>query len=357
MSKMLPYRGGSVIYFQGDAADKICIVQKGSVRVTYQNIETGNDEHEILQPGEFFGVKSALGRYNREENAVALQDSVIMTMSTGEFERFAMANTRIVMKMLKVFSTQLRRIHRQVASLMVKEEHPGPEAGLFRVGEYYLKNKRYAHARYVFTSYLTYYPEGEKAGAAAKGLEKAEAMLAEENDVQVSALPSSGTGFIVGAGGSFALGTAGFSSLSGPQAVPEKVPGASGPIQADAAKAYYGAVSLIAQKKYQQAYEALQKIMEAGADQEYTAKSSFDTGRCLFFMERYNDCIQHLGQVISSYPKHPALGTALFFMGQAYEKIGYRDQAAAFYKKILAVAAAEEDVCSKAKRALQDMGT
>ncbi|MDR2741364.1 MAG: cyclic nucleotide-binding domain-containing protein [Treponema sp.] len=368
MSKMLFYRGGSVIYFQGDGADKICIVQKGSVRVTYQNIETGDDENETLQPGEFFGVKSALGRYNREENAVAVQDSVIMTMSVGEFEQFAMANTRIVMKMLKVFSNQLRRIHRQVTSLIVKEEQPSPEAGLFRVGEYYLKNKRYAHARYVFTSYLTYYPEGEKAAEATKGLETAEAMLSEETDVQISSLPSSGTGFIVGAGGSFALGTAGFSSLSGSQAPPGgkstdfgttgpgKDSAASVSKQTGTAKAYYGAVSLITQKKYQQAYAALQTIIKSGADQEYAAKSSFDMGRCLFLMGKYNDCIQHLGQVISNYPKHPELGTALFFMGQAYEKIGYRDQAAAFYKKILTVVAGEEAVYSKAKRALQDLG-
>jgi CRP-like cAMP-binding protein len=370
MSKMLSYRGGSVIYFQGDAADKICIVRKGSVRVTYQNIETGDDEHETLAPGEFFGVKSALGRYNREENAVALQDSVIVALSAGEFEQFAMANTRIVMKMLKVFSNQLRRIHRQVTSLMVKEEQPGPEAGLFRIGRYYLKSKRYAHARYVFGSYLTYYPEGKEADEAAKGLEIAEAMLSEENDVQVSALPSSGTGFIVGAGGSFALGTAGFSSLSGgPQTAPGgkppdigtaadrpgKDPAASVSGQADAAKDYYGAVSLIARQKYQEAYAALQKIVKSGADQEYAAKGGFDIGRCLFFMGKYNDCIQHLGQVISSYPKHPDLGTALFFMGQAYEKIGYRDQAAAFYKKILTVIAGPEEVRSKAKRALKNL--
>jgi outer membrane protein assembly factor BamD (BamD/ComL family) len=63
-----------------------------------------------------------------------------------------------------------------------------------------------------------------------------------------------------------------------------------------------------------------------------------------------------LSQLISNYPKHPELGASLFFMGQAYEKTGYRDQAAAFYKKILTVVTGEEGVCSKAKRALQNLG-
>jgi CRP-like cAMP-binding protein len=146
MPKALHYRGGSVIYFQGDAAEKSFILQKGSVNLTYQNIENGQDEHELLQPGEFFGVRSSLGKYNREETAIALKDSVIMTFSVNEFEQLAMANTRIVMKMLKVFSNQLRRIHRQVANLMENEEQTNAEVGLYAVGDYYLKNKRYNQA-------------------------------------------------------------------------------------------------------------------------------------------------------------------------------------------------------------------
>jgi CRP-like cAMP-binding protein len=374
MPNMLQYRSGSVIYFRGDAADKIYIVQKGSVRVTYQNIETGSDEHDILQAGECFGVKSALGRYNREENAVTVQDSVIMSMSVGEFEQFAMANTRIVMKILKVFSNQLRRIHRQVTSLMANEELPGPEAGLFRVGAYYLKNKRYAQARYVFSRYLTYYPEGVKSGEAAKGLEAAETALAE-SDQQVSVLPSSGTGYIVGAKGSFALGTAGFTSLpGGSQDGAEKKPAGSGasvgsgaslgseasgadvPPQTEAAGNYADAADLLTKGMYPQAYLALRKIVEAGTDQEYAVKSVFDIGRCLFYMEKYNNCIQHFTQVITKYSRHPELGNALFFMGQSYEKTGRKDQAAAFYKKILSIAAGEENgIYLKAKQALKDL--
>jgi CRP-like cAMP-binding protein len=367
MPKLLSYRSGSVIYFQGDMADKICIVQKGSVRVTSQNIETGSDEHDTLLPGEFFGVKSALGGFNREENAVAVQDSVIMTMSVGEFEQFAKANTRIVMKMLKVFSNQLRRVHRQVTSLMVKEEQPDPEAGLFRVGEYYLRNKRNAEARYVFSRYLIYYPTGANASKATQGLEIAETALAG-GSAQVSALPSSGTGYVVGAGGSFALGTAGFSSdgegpqaaagesSSGPATDAAAVTASSASKQTDAAEAYSTALNFISQNEYSQAYAALQEIIKSGADQEYVVKSSFDLGRCLFFMGQFSDCIQHLSHVISAYPKHSQLGIALFFMGQSYEKIGHRDQAAAFYKKVLSITADEEGgVYSQAKQALEDM--
>ena len=62
MPKPLQYRAGSLIYFQGDPADKVFILQAGRVNLVYQDIETGQDVHDLVQPGEFFGVKSALGR-------------------------------------------------------------------------------------------------------------------------------------------------------------------------------------------------------------------------------------------------------------------------------------------------------
>jgi CRP-like cAMP-binding protein len=326
MPNILQYRGGSVIYFRGDAADKIYIVQKGSVRVTHQNMETGSDEHDILQAGECFGVKSALGRYNREESVVTVGNSVIMAMSVGEFEQFAMTNTRIVMKILKVFSNQLRRIHRQLASLMVKEELPGPEAGLFGAGAYYLKNKRYAQARYVFSRYLFLYPEGGKSAEAAKGLEAAETPLAQNG--QPAAAP------------------------------PPPVAPASPPPQGETAGDYAHAADLLVQGMYPQAYVALRKIVDAGADQEYVVKGVFDIGRCLFQMEKYDNCIRHFTQVITKYSGHPDFGDALFFIGRSYERTGREEQAAVFYKKILSMAAGEENgIYLKAKQALKTLGT
>jgi TolA-binding protein len=332
MPKPLQYRAGSLIYFQGDPADKVFILQKGKVNLVYQDIETGQDVHDLVQPGEFFGVKSSLGRYPREENAVAIQDALIMAFSLAEFEAMAMANTRIIMKMLKVFSNQLRRIHKQVSSLMDKEEQQNPEAGLFSVGEYYLKNKRFAQARNVFSRYLTYYPTGRNAGAAARNLEAAEKALpgsgGDENSEAFSVPPPD-----------FSL------SLS---------EDASSPAQnlTDTAKAYYDAVSFISQQKYQQAYLAFKKIVDANKDPEYVVKSVFEIGRCLYLLDKFNDCIKYYTMMITRYPKHPNLMESLFFMGQSYEKNNRKDQAVTFYKKILSMGG-DEDAGQKAMQALK----
>ncbi len=329
MPKALQYRASSVIYFQGDVADKIYILQSGKVSLNYTDIENGQEVHDIVQPGEFFGVKSALGRYPREENALVLQDTASVMFSVPEFEQMAMTNIRIVMKMLKVFSNQLRRIHKQVSNLLEKEEQVNPEIGLFKVGEYYLKNRQYAQAKYIFARYLTYYPAGKMAAQAAKFVESAEGSLSRYGDGKGPAPISN----------------------SAPASVPKPERGRE---LSAVAKSYYDAVSLFSQDKYPQALAGFKQIVDANEDPEYVAKSVYEIGRCLHFAGKHEDCIKHYTSMITSYPKHPDLGDALFFMAQSYEKKGEKERALTFYKKILAMSTDEDDVVHmKAKKALK----
>ncbi|MDR1174240.1 MAG: cyclic nucleotide-binding domain-containing protein [Treponema sp.] len=336
MPKPLQYRSGSIIYMRGDPADKVFILQSGKVNLIYQDIETGSDLHDLVQPGEFFGVKSALGRYPREEDAAAIQDAVIMAFTVQEFEALAMANTRIIMKMLKVFSNQMRRIHKQVSSLMEKEELD-PDVGLFNVGEYYLKGKRFSQARYVFSRYLTYYPSGKNAAQAAKYLEAAETSLSHMGTVRSP-------------GG----GEAGMFSRPQTQSAPAAADAGSGQELSTAAKSYYDAISFISQEKYQQAYLFFKRIVDANEEAEYVAKSSYEIGRCLFLLNKFDDCIRYYTIMLTKYPKHPDIRDAIFFIGQSYERKGQKDQAGAFYKKILSMPADDDDGTTiKAKRALK----
>jgi CRP-like cAMP-binding protein len=334
MPKPLQFRSGSVIYFQGDEADKVYILQNGKVSLVYKNIETGEDIRDQVQRGEFFGVKSALGHYPREENAIAIVDSTIMAFTVQEFETFVMANTRIILKMLKVFSTQMRRIHKQVSSLMAKEE-ANPADGLYNVGEYYLKNKRYSQAKYVFSRYLTYYPTGKNAVQATKNLSLAEDCIVKYGN---------GQGPAVSLGG----GTA---------AAPTATAKDTSQEGSGAAKTYYGAVNMISQEKYQEALMLFKGIVDANTDPEWSVKSSFEIGRCTFLLKKYDDCLRYYTSMITQYPKHPDLKDAMFIMGQCNERIGRKDQAAAFYKKILSMSGDSEDgTAVKVRLALEALG-
>jgi len=329
MSKPAQFRSGSLIYFQGDPADKIYILQTGKVSLVYQDIETKTDVKDPVQPGEFFGVKSALGRYPREENAVVLSDTTVLVFTVPEFETVAMANTRIIMKMLKVFSNQMRRVHKQVSKVMAKEESP-PADGLFGVGEFYLKNKRFSHAKHVFSQYLTFYPSGKGALQASKNLEIAEEALARYGDGKGPAVP---------------VRTA---------AAPAQEKASSQDIE-KITKSYYDAVSLVSQGKYQEAFMTFKMITDADVSPEWTAKASFEIGRCMFLLNKFEDAQKYFTNMLTKFPKHPELKETMFIIGQCNEKSGRKDQAIAFYKKIISMGGDDPSV-EKARRALNALG-
>ena len=63
MPKAIQYNPNSVIYFEGDIEDKVYILQKGSIVMTFTDIETGSRVNEYIKQGEFFGF-SCLPRLN-----------------------------------------------------------------------------------------------------------------------------------------------------------------------------------------------------------------------------------------------------------------------------------------------------
>ncbi|MCL2269803.1 MAG: cyclic nucleotide-binding domain-containing protein [Treponema sp.] len=329
MPKPLQYSNGSLIYYKGEEAEKIYILQSGKVSLVYTDIETGNDVRHPVEPGEFFGVKSALGHFPREENAIVLSDSTVMSFTVPEFEAMAMLNTRIILKMLKVFSNQMRRTHAQVASLLEVKE-VAPDKGLFAIGEKYLKSKRFDHAKYIFSRYITLYPTGEFAKQAAEKLRFAEAGIPGPGKAKKPATRA-------------------------PVQPPSATAAASG--DHNAAKDYYDAVTLISQRKYNDAMKAFLKIITENKDPEWTEKSAYEIGNCLFIQNKYESCIKHCKKFLSLYPKYPDVRDVMFFIGQSYEKLENNDQAMGWYKKIITTSGAEKDgTRTKAMKALNEMG-
>jgi CRP-like cAMP-binding protein len=369
MPKVGNYRANSVIYFQGDVvSDKIYILQEGKVSLNYTDIETSKEVREVIQTGEFFGVKSALGKYPREENAVVLSDAKVLIFTVPEFEVFALAQTRIIMKMLKVFSDQLRRVHKQVNNLFAKNETQSPEAGLFRTGEYYLKARQYTQAKYVFSRYITYYPAGRFAEQASRYLEAAESAATTYGDgkgpapLMVEATRQASSPRNENGPASRAAGVdnlAGSSSGSRQPAAGFARPASSagpGAGLSDTAKAYYDAISLLGSERYKEALTGFKRIVEANADAEYVEKALFDMGRCLFMLDQHDLAIKHFTQMIQAHPRHPDLVETLFFLGQSYEKKGDSERAKGFYKKILSMESDEDSPARiKARKALRKL--
>jgi TolA-binding protein len=340
LPKPMRYRANSYIYFRGDASDRIYILNAGKVSLSYADIETGTEMRDLIKMGEFFGVKSAMGHYPREETAVVLQDADVMAFTVSEFEVIASKNTRIIMKMLKVFSNQLRRIHRQVQNLLMSDEQVSPETGLYKIGEYYLRNKRYAQALHAYKRYLVYYPSGAYADDVTHKIEVAENYVSKYG--------------------------------SGPAAPPHSAPAAPPPQASAAARAeaapargsqdlsdmdkqYYNAISLVSQEKYQEAYRGFQAILAAGPDEEHLAKVQFEMARCQFYLKQYDACVKGFTALIQKYPKHPDLNDGLYLVGRCYEERGENQKAASLYKKLLTMIGEDDNLGRKVRKSLKAM--
>ena len=154
----MQYTKGSIIYFSGDRDERIFILQKGSILLTSIDIETGANVVEHIKEGEFFGVKSAFGHFPREETATVLTDSVTLAMSLSEFEQLFSTNKSVIIKMLKVFSKQLRNIHKKTESILNSHEEINPLLGMQSVAQCFYEDNQNRACSDVCIKFFTRYP-------------------------------------------------------------------------------------------------------------------------------------------------------------------------------------------------------
>ncbi|MBE6350988.1 MAG: Crp/Fnr family transcriptional regulator [Spirochaetaceae bacterium] len=158
MPKAISFSKDSVIYFLDDKDDRIFIVQTGMVVLSSIDIENQETVHEFVKKGEFFGVKSAFGRFPREETAIAATDSVIISLTLQEFEKMVSSNKSIMMQMLRVFSKQLRTIHKKIEQVLNNSVLMSNEEGMFSVAKAFFKDEQFKSCCDVCLKLLHHFP-------------------------------------------------------------------------------------------------------------------------------------------------------------------------------------------------------
>ena len=172
MPKAMQYTKGSIIYFEGDKDERIFVMQSGAVLLTSTDIESGTPVAEQVKNGEFFGVKSALGHFPREETATAVMPTVAVALTIQEFEILFSNNKTLIMKMLRVFSNQLRQIHKKTESIL----HSEPEDqlnGMMAVAQCFYDEEQFRSACDVYAKYIKRFPNAPRVAEAKKQYEAA----------------------------------------------------------------------------------------------------------------------------------------------------------------------------------------
>ena len=323
MPKAVQYSANSVIYFSGDFDARVFLLHSGHIALNSLDIETGAQVTEYIKTGEFFGVKSALGNYPREESAMVLTDSLVYTFSAAEFESFAQTNTRIILQMLKVFSRQLRNIHRQLESLMDSKQQTNNEDGLFTVATAFYKSQHYQAAAQVAARYRALYPAGKH--------------LAAISPIIANSAQMAGRSF----GEARQPGSMDGAS-SGPLTASASIP-ATGPIQqtqpndASVDLTFQLAEDLVKQEKWADAYKQYHTIIEMKQGTKLEA-AYLGAARCLYKQSEFVRCIQLGTGFITQFPKSLKLAEILMFLGMCYQGMERPDKALPFYDKALTMA-------------------
>lgn len=168
MPKAIPFTKGSIIYFSDDKDDRIFILQKGMVLLTSTDVETGSPVTEYVREGEFFGVKSALGHFPREETATVVADTVAVSMTVSEFEKLFSNNKQIIMKMLRVFSNQLRAVHKKTETILNSGEKTNSQLGMIAVAKSFYEEEQYRSCCDVCLKFLKLFPNSPEKDSVSK---------------------------------------------------------------------------------------------------------------------------------------------------------------------------------------------
>ena len=158
MPRVTQYSTGSIPYFEGDKDDRVFILQKGILLLESTDIETGKIVTDQVRPGEFFGVKSALGHFPREETVRVLSDSSVVVLTVPEFEKLFSGNKQIILKMLRVFSGQLRQIHRKINAIL-NNAPADQQTGMLEVAKSFYNEEQYRSCCDICIKLLKRFPE------------------------------------------------------------------------------------------------------------------------------------------------------------------------------------------------------
>jgi len=159
MPKIINYPKNSMIFVEGDKDDRIFILQSGYVILVSTDFETGKVINEKLAIGEFFGVKSSLARVPRQETATVMADSVVVQMTPSEFEKIFSPNQTVMLKMLRVFSRNLRDLHYRTELLLNNNDILVPsDKGMIQVAQAFLDEELYNSCEQVCEKVLARYP-------------------------------------------------------------------------------------------------------------------------------------------------------------------------------------------------------
>jgi CRP-like cAMP-binding protein len=130
-----PCRAREYVFREGDAAQWLCLVKTGHVRIVHHS-RTGKDVVlELLGPGEIFGGVAVIEQRPYPASAQATESSVVVRIPAAVVVGLAERHPLVVREMALLIGRRLRAAHDAVKSLAVEPVEARLAATLLRLAD------------------------------------------------------------------------------------------------------------------------------------------------------------------------------------------------------------------------------
>ncbi len=107
----------SVIFFEHDPGDSLFMILSGRVKVTILSDDGREIILSVLGEKDFFGEMSLLDNEPRSATAIAMEDTEVVILHQREFLAIVEKRPRVLVLLLAVLSSRLRKANHQIGSL------------------------------------------------------------------------------------------------------------------------------------------------------------------------------------------------------------------------------------------------
>ncbi len=116
------YAKGEYVYREGDASDKLFLIQSGSVKVYRAGVNNSEIVKSIFGPGNIFGEKAVSGEEIRMEHALVINpDTSIRSYYVKDILQAARQDEVLSINLLKILGNKLNSLERRLESIISKD--------------------------------------------------------------------------------------------------------------------------------------------------------------------------------------------------------------------------------------------
>ena len=161
--KMANYPQNSYIILEGEKkSQQFYIIKEGRINLKKDFPVAGEKASEVIGPGDFFGVVSAMSQLPQIESALSLTPVVLIAVSFTKFGELIQKNSPLAMKIIRYFSKKLRQFDdKNPGTRPTSISSPDNLNIIYNLAEYYINLDQKQAAIYMLQSYLKHSPEGE----------------------------------------------------------------------------------------------------------------------------------------------------------------------------------------------------